>query len=1103
MVLAFFSAIGFEVRYQSRQRALWLIALGVTLVDAVGLATQWRALGGAPDRVFGALWAGDHQFNWALLFLYPLATLATDAAAREDETRQRQAIDVLPTSRAARRLGQAVGALVPVLVAFLAVPMGVMLALIASHTDARSLVAALRGQFLAMSIGSSPFLVSAGLLIFATAGAGRSRLTGYGMMLALILAGGVTIQAPTTAHLPVWMMLADPLGALAFNSDDGFAVALRAVLWMVAAAVAVLASAYAPVPGRLARRPPAGGWPCYRCFGPFMARWVHEIDALVHSRVLHGVCLLFAGYAAILLWITALGQDPPRYLTTAMVVQSLKSSFGAGVWPILAFLAAELVWAERAGRTQALIDVTAASSTTLLGAKLAALVTVSGAILAVTAVLGALAQAVVGGPPVDLAAYVLWYGTPGLLQAFSIGALALCAQVLAPGRLSGWLLLGGVGAVAGLSGRTSIGPWLGFAGGPRFMLTDMNGQGGYGAIWTAHALYWTGAGLVLCALALLAWRRGEPAGLRIRLRDGGRQTPRLAATVSLIGLTIMATTGWRLPRSDAEAGRKTISDAEIAVLAQAPQPSLVTLRANLALHPSEGWMAAEGQGTMINRTGKPLSCVLLRFPGREVEVRSLAVEGMTEVRRWGDLRLWRFCGTPLADGETRALTYRSRLGGAPGPGAIPAVAGNGTDVRDTDFAPFIGLADLAKAPADARHPLLARDRVMFDLTVSTDADQTVVAPGRRVSETLEEGRRVARFISDRPQLNFLAAFSAHYHRVAGDGVVLYLHPGHTMNGGHLREVAEAALADYGARFSPYAGPPLQIVETPGYRDSVQSLPGLVAMGERSTAIIGDLRAPGRLDYPGYLLAHEIAHQWWGHALRPSNEPGSALLTEGLADYSALSFLERRCGRGCVAPFLKRMWADYLRQGGGRGREPALNAMTTERHLRYGKAGGALFLLRDQLGSEATDTALAGLLATWRNEEGRFPNATDLANALRAAARDEAQDRLVTDLLQRVTTYDLALERPRVRVLAGRGYEVTVTAKARTRHSGATNAGAPFQGVVEVGVETARGLEVQRFTLAAGAHVVRMVTAAPPLAVMIDPANLWPDVDRQDNRVILR
>ena len=45
---------------------------------------------------------------------------------------------------------------------------------------------------------------------------------------------------------------------------------------------------------------------------------------------------------------------------------------------------------------------------------------------------------------------------------------------------------------------------------------------------------------------------------------------------------------------------------------------------------------------------------------------------------------------------------------------------------------------------------------------TTDADQTPIAPGRKVSDQVRNGRRTARFVSDAPILTFFSIQSARY-----------------------------------------------------------------------------------------------------------------------------------------------------------------------------------------------------------------------------------------------------------------------------------------------------------------------------------------------------
>ena len=57
-------------------------------------------------------------------------------------------------------------------------------------------------------------------------------------------------------------------------------------------------------------------------------------------------------------------------------------------------------------------------------------------------------------------------------------------------------------------------------------------------------------------------------------------------------------------------------------------------------------------------------------------------------------------------------------------------------------------------------------------------------------------------------------------------------------------------------------------------------------------MIGDLLAPvlGKI-----VAAHELTHQWWGNPVIPADMLGAKMLTESLAEYTALKVLEKEYG----------------------------------------------------------------------------------------------------------------------------------------------------------------------------------------------------------------
>lgn len=59
-----------------------------------------------------------------------------------------------------------------------------------------------------------------------------------------------------------------------------------------------------------------------------------------------------------------------------------------------------------------------------------------------------------------------------------------------------------------------------------------------------------------------------------------------------------------------------------------------------------------------------------------------------------------------------------------------------------------------------------------------------------------------------------------------------------------------------------------------------------------------------IDYPYFVTAHEVAHQWWAHQEDPANVQGAEFITESLAEYSALLVLKHKYGDAKMHRFLQ-------------------------------------------------------------------------------------------------------------------------------------------------------------------------------------------------------
>lgn len=162
--------------------------------------------------------------------------------------------------------------------------------------------------------------------------------------------------------------------------------------------------------------------------------------------------------------------------------------------------------------------------------------------------------------------------------------------------------------------------------------------------------------------------------------------------------------------------------------------------------------------------------------------------------------------------------------------------------------------------------------------------------------------------------------------------------------------------------------------------------------------IGDPGFPPRQDTPvdlsawdEYFLAHEIAHQWWGHGVSFDSYKDQ-WLSEGLAQFAAASYLREKHGEADFAIILKK-FARWTEKKSARG--PILMGsrlsyfdFTAYQSIVYDKAALALFMLQDLLGPETFE---AGLRRFFETHEYGTARTGEFIMAMEAAAGHGLKD----------------------------------------------------------------------------------------------------------------
>ncbi|HEY5072994.1 MAG TPA: M1 family aminopeptidase [Caulobacteraceae bacterium] len=920
-----------------------------------------------------------------------------------------------------------------------------------------------------------------------------------------------------------------------------------------AASPARVAAAPAPPP----TAPPRPRFDSSAAWGQLAARTRFDMGHVFKSPVfwiLLGVGLANAGGG---LWVTT---DDGRYggallPVTRILIPTLQGSFTFFAVIIAAYYAGELVWRDRDRRVHEMIDATPAPDWTFIVPKTAAVSLVLIAALLTSIAAAIVVQAVKGWFDFQLGEYLLWYVLPNSVDLIILAALAVFAQVVSPNKFAGWGVM-----VLYIIVRFAL-PSSGlehnlynFGGVNPVPLSDMNRQGRFwiGAWWLR--LYWGAFSLLLLAVAYALWRRGTVASLRSRLARAPARLRGPAGVIALAAALVFAGAGlfiyqntnvWNTYRTR-QGDDRYFADYEKALLRyeHVPQPGVVAVRLDVDVDPHAPLLETRGTYVLENQTRGPLTEVHVRFD-RDLEVRALAVQGATLRKAYArfNYRIFAF-DKPLAPGARRGLAFETRLaerGFRNGRGAtrdLTGVVDNGTFVNSTQIAPVIGmsrdrlLTDRAKRRkyhlSAALHPAPLGDQASrafsyaghagwtrADITVTTAADQTPIAPGYKISDRTLGGRRTARFVTEAPILEFFSIQSARYavktETYKGVALSVYYDPHHGVNVERMLRALKASLDYYQANFSPYQFRQTRIVEFPDYAQFAQSFAGTFPWSE-GLGFIADYRDPSRVDIVTYVAAHEFAHQWWAHQLIGADQQGATVLSETLAQYSALRVMRRLYGPDHIRKFLKYELDSYLRARGGEvAEELPLEKVEDQGYIHYRKGSLVMYRLADEIGEDGVNRALRSLLARYAFKGAPYPTALDLVAALRAQAAPDKQA-LITDLFEKITLYDLKAKSAVAHRRPDGRFDVTFTVSAAKFCASGTGreTAAPMNEAVNIGLFTAqpgdRGFGADKVVafekrpVRSGVQTFRFVTDLKPRFAGVDPYNELIDRNSDDNTI---
>jgi len=423
------------------------------------------------------------------------------------------------------------------------------------------------------------------------------------------------------------------------------------------------------------------------------------------------------------------------------------------------------------------------------------------------------------------------------------------------------------------------------------------------AAWLGRA-YWASIAAVMATVLAGFDRRPAPL-LAFRAPFAVGSKGRWRTAPFLIGAICLASAfGVFLTGAKADTARRYDPVQQPASIASGSNERLVGTGAmvRVDVRPAERTVGISGSIALTNATDGPISTVALE-KAPVLRVQKIAAEGAEiEDRRIGPAFLVLTLRRPLPPHSNLTIHYRGLIDARD---PFDSAAGLAV-MREAVFLGTASILPLPRRPgcltpsaAGTARCTMAENYLLSDpmpvsVHIEAPADMRFV-DAEKIGAT--QGRTVWRqHVGPGGLANILVAgarFRTSVFQDPSSGVVVtaFLAPHSAISASDVARFAAGEIAQYERWWPRLARRTYWIVEVPSDWTDAISYEGGAAVSERY--LESRVRGSGDLAMTAKMVvSHEIAHQWWGYAMVPAKLPGSAFVTESLAQFGALERLRQ-------------------------------------------------------------------------------------------------------------------------------------------------------------------------------------------------------------------
>jgi ABC-2 type transport system permease protein len=885
-------------------------------------------------------------------------------------------------------------------------------------------------------------------------------------------------------------------------------------------------------------------------FDQFVSLTRVRITNTIRELPFWAITVLLAVFALINGYFAGKIRDSNVYPVTFLMVQAVEGEATLFLFIIATLYAGELIWREHDTGFSGIHDALPMRETTDWLSKFVTLTLVEGVLITVIGLAGVIMQTAAGYYHFDLLQYFkeLYLITFPLVIGFTL--LALFVQTVVSNKFLGHAIVIGVFVIDPILFRFGVENTLLLPGqNTPYTYSDMNGYGHFVPALAWSLVYWMAIFAVLAVVSIAFARRGAEDGWHTRALQARTRLPRLTPALILFALIAIGSGAWfylnahvrneylttKQQREIQASYEKSFKRYE-----RLPQPKVIAVDANIDLDPYHRGFSGTGHFVLQNKTLQPIQQIHLTDQMQSLSNVQFDRPFHLVSRAPRDLYSIYQLETPLAPGDKLSLTFKVgyQAHGFRDGNERPELAYNGMFFDSTYF-PYIGystgieLDDPRRRREEKLGPVseLPRrgdpwgsvtnlftqdsDWISYRTVVSTPDDQIAFAPGYLERDWHKDGRHYYAYdMGDVKILSFYAYVSGRYdvkrENYKGVNIEIYHAPQHGFDVDRMIEAAKGGLDYYQANYSPYQFKQFRILEFPRYRQFAQSFPNTSPFTE--TFWISRVLDPKKdIDFTYFVTAHELAHQWWGHQLIGGQVAGSNMMSESLAEYSALRVAQKKYGEGQMHKFLSHELDGYLRGRSNESRrEPPLGQVQREAYVWYQKGSLVLYALSDYIGEDNLNLALRNFLMQYRYanasdaQSGPYPDTRLLEDALRGQTPANLQY-FIEDSFEKITLYDNKAVEASSQKMPDGSYKVTLTVKGGKVYAdgNGVESPAPLHDLIDVGVfsgkkDDEKPLALRKEWITGEPQTFQFVVKERPTRAGIDPYNKLIDRNGDDN-----